>query len=152
MKIHAQIIRSTTIHFTPLKTFHRTNSHDRSGNDMRGRKWNAVKTRTLNDERSGCLRRETMHRLQFHHAVTERANNPPATRSSSRRHRRGAYDLYPHRDVPENRRVQKLQPRGQMLEAACLGRGKERKRNDAHCFLRVVGAVTVRHPCRAEDL
>src|SRR5438874_7636466 len=39
-----------------------------------------------------------------------------------------------------------------MIEPARFGAGKKRERNDAHRFLGVVSAMTVRHPCCAHDL
>src|ERR1700719_1611004 len=39
-----------------------------------------------------------------------------------------------------------------MIEPAGFGPGKKCERDDAHGFLSVIGAVTVRHPGRAYDL
>src|SRR5207248_6545739 len=39
-----------------------------------------------------------------------------------------------------------------MIEAARLRPGKKREGDDAHCFLRVIGAVRMRHPSRAKNL
>ena len=54
---------------------------------MRGRKRNTVDAGYMNDERSSRFGGESVHRLQFHHTMTERANNAPPARGSSRRHR-----------------------------------------------------------------
>ncbi len=39
-----------------------------------------------------------------------------------------------------------------MVKAPGFSAGKKRERDDAHCFLGVICAMTVRHPRRAEDL
>ena len=115
------------------------------------RKRNAIVTRDLNDERGACLRCKSVHRLQFHHAVAERPNDAPTTRRRSHCHGRGAKDRHPYRQR-ENRRLEKIKPARQMIEAACFRAGKKRERDNAHCFLGVICSVTVRHPGRAKNL
>src|SRR5947209_19698114 len=83
--------------------------------------------------------------------MAEGANDTPAASGRSDRHGQGAKTDYPFGQY-ENRRLQKIQPARQMIEAACFCAGEQRERNDAHCFLRVICSVTMRHPCRAEDL
>ncbi len=92
-----------------------------------------------------------MYRLQFHHAMAERANDAPAAGSCSYRHRHGAKTDYPFRQR-ENWRLKKIQPARQMIEASGFRAGKQRESDNAHCFLRIIRTVTVRHPGRAEDL
>ena len=118
---------------------------------MRGGEGNAVITGCLNDERGARLRRKSVHRLQFHHPVSERANDAPTSRGCSHGHRRGA-ETYDPGGQREGRRFKKAQPARQMIEAARFCAGKKSERDDAHCFLRVIAAVAMCHPGRAEDL
>src|SRR4029453_4655237 len=137
--------------FHSAKTFHDTHAHDRSGDHVRGGKRNAVIACCLNDHRGACLCRESMHRLQFHHAMAKRANDSPAARGCSHCHGRGAETYYP-RGQHENWRFKKTQPARQMIEAARFCARKKSECNDAHGFLRVIAAVAMRHPRRAKNL
>src|SRR5439155_25700601 len=78
-------------------------------------------------------------------------NDAPTPRGGSDRHCQSAKADDPFRQN-ENRRLEKTQPGWQMIEASGVRAGKQCERNDAHCFLRVICAMTVRHPGRAEDL
>ena len=57
-----------------------------------------------------------------------------------------------HAGHVEFRSLQKMEDRRQMLEGAAGRAGKEGERDDAHRFLRVVSAVAVCHPGRAQQL
>ena len=57
---------------------------------MRSGEGNPVVTGGLNDHCSCRFRRKAVHRLQFHHAVAERANDAPAARGCSYCHRQCA--------------------------------------------------------------
>ena len=118
---------------------------------MRGGEGNAVITGCLNDERGARLCRESMHGLQFYHAVTECADDAPTTRGRTHRHGRGA-ETYDPGGQREGRRFKKTQPARQVIEAARFCAGKESECDDAHGFLGVIAAVAMRHPGRAEDL
>src|SRR5438132_14326464 len=83
--------------------------------------------------------------------MTKRADDSPTAGRSSDRHGCSAKHFDPQRHR-ENRRPQKFEPRREMIEPAGFGAGEKREGDDAHCFLSVVRAVTVRHPGRAEDL
>src|SRR5437879_3118933 len=83
--------------------------------------------------------------------MTERANDSPTACGSADGHGRGAKYFYPQRHG-KDRRPQKFEPGREMIEPAGFGAGEKRKRDDAHCFLGVIRAVTVRHPGRAHDL
>src|SRR5437764_15273195 len=83
--------------------------------------------------------------------MAERANNSPAAGRGADRHGRGAKNFDPKRHG-ENRCSQKFEPGGEMIETAGFGASEKREGDNAHCFLGVVGAVTVRHPGRADDL
>src|SRR5205085_4106531 len=83
--------------------------------------------------------------------MSERANDSPTAGGGADRHGCSAKHFYPQRHC-EDRRLQKFQPRWEMIEPAGFGPGEKRERDNAHCFLGVVGAVTVRHPGRAHDL
>ena len=137
--------------FHTAETFHRAYAHDRSGDYMRGGERNAVITGCLNDERGARLCRESMHGLQFHHAVTECADDAPTTRGGTHRHGRGA-ETYDPGGQSEGRSSKKTQPAGQMIEASPFCAGKKSERDDAHGFLGVIATVAMRHPSRAEDL
>ena len=63
-----------------------------------------------------------------------------------------AHRVITHVGQYERWRLQKIEPARQMIEAARFCPGKKRQRDDAHRFLRVICAVAVRHPGRAEDL
>src|SRR5216684_840090 len=83
--------------------------------------------------------------------MPECSNNSPTTGGRTDRHRCGAKYFYPQRHG-EHRRPQKFEPGRQMIESAGFGAGEKREGDDAHCFLGVIGAVTMRHPCSAHDL
>ncbi len=54
---------------------------------MGGRERNPVIARGLNDDRGRGFGGESVHRLQFHHAMAEGANDAPATGGGAQRHR-----------------------------------------------------------------
>ena len=137
--------------FHAAETFHGADAHDGCGDDVGGGKRDAVNARALNDERGGGFGGEAVHRLQFHDAMPECANNSPAAGGRARRHGSGAKDLHPDRHG-EDGRAQKMQPRRNIVEAAGICSRKKSERDNAHGFLRVVRAMTVRHPGRAADL
>src|SRR5438067_11224140 len=105
----------------------------------------------LDDYGCSCFRCKAVNRLQFHHAMAERANDAPAACGCPNCHGKGAKTDYPFRQR-ENWCFKKMQPVWQMIEAAGFGSGKECQRNNPHRFLRVICPVTVRHPRCAEDL
>ena len=130
----------------------RADAHDRGGNDVRGGKRNAVRAGDLNDDRGGRFRGEPVDRLQFHHLVTEGADDAPAARGSASRHGHRAKDHHPGRHL-ERRRVEESQARAaDLIEGAARCSGEKREGDDAHGLLRVVRPVTVRHPGRADEL
>ena len=49
-------------------------------------------------------------------------------------------------------RAQKRQPAGQMIEQTAAGAGHQRQRDDAHGFLRVIGAVAEAHVSRTAQV
>ena len=118
---------------------------------MSGRKRNTIRTRDLNNHSGGRLGRESVHGLQFHHAVAEGANDSPAARRGPGCHRRRAEDDDPLWDG-KLRGVQKVEERWQIFECAALRAGKKRQSNDTHRFLGVVRPVAVGHPGGAEQL
>src|SRR6266480_1129494 len=112
--------------FHAAETFDCADAHDRRGDYVRGGERYAVVTGTLNNQRGARLRRKSVHWLQFHHTMAKRANDSPATRGCSSRHGRGTKNRYPHRQR-ENGRLEKIQPAGQMIEAARFRAGKKRE-------------------------
>src|SRR3981081_906901 len=84
--------------------------------------------------------------------MSERADDSPAASSRSGGHGQRTQNLYPHRDSAKRRHAQKFQPRRKLIEPAGFGASEERKSDNAHGFLRVICAMTVRHPCCAENL
>src|SRR5438270_12291750 len=83
--------------------------------------------------------------------MTKRANDSPTAGGGADGHCCGAKYFYPQRHG-KGRRPQKFEPGREMIEPAGFGAGEKRKRDDAHCFLGVIRAVTVRHPGCAHDL
>ena len=118
---------------------------------MRGGERHAVIARGLNDQRGGGFCCESVQRLQFHHPMAKGPNDAPTTRGRSYSRRHGAETDHPH---GQERKLafQEIKPARQMIEAARLRAGKKRERDNAHCFLGVICAVTVRHPGCAENL
>jgi len=64
--------------FHTAETFHGTDAHDGSGDDVGGGERDAVNAGALNDERGGGFGGKAVHGLQFDDAMSERANDPPA--------------------------------------------------------------------------
>ena len=118
---------------------------------MGGRERDA-EVRSGQDHRRGAgFGRKPVHRLQLHHLVAQRADDPPAAGCGARGHRRRADDDHPLGDR-ELRRAQKPEPRRQAVEHPGLGGREQRQRDDPHRLLRVVGTVAQPHHRGAHQL
>ena len=118
---------------------------------MRRRERNAIGTGQLNDNRRGGFRGEAVHGLQFHHFVSQSANDSPAAGRRSRCHRRRAKDDDPAWNF-ELRGMKKIKHRRQTAESTCTRSGEESERDDAHRFLGVIRAMAMGHPGRTNEL
>ena len=106
---------------------------------------------------AGSFRSEAVDGMDLHHFMAERFDDAPAAGGGAGAHGQRAQDDDPGRDVNrlagERRgRFQEGKPFRQRIKFAGRRAADERQRNDAHGFLRVIGAVGETHVARAEQL
>ena len=106
----------------------------------------------MDDERRRRFSGEAVNRLQFHHLVSHGADDAPAASGRAGRHRQSAGDHDPIRHVRLVRHLEKRKPARKIAKIARIGPGKKCERDDAHRFLRIVGAVAVAHEPGADEL